>query len=1011
MKTFISIIVALFIITSSISAQTIDSTIHEIQTYWDDYYADLEQEMGTLEGTEYDKYQRWLWFWKSRVGEGGTLTEAYNAYNDFFYGTIQSFGSSNCNSSASWTSLGPSEMPTLDNYQGGIGVTNFMVFHPDYDGSTNETIFTISQGGLWKSNNDGGNWAKLETENINVEACSALGVGQQNADILYLGTGLHYSNIVSVFDDPYQSSLGIYKSTDGGVSWNYSGVTPTPWTFNSRRRISKIMVRPNSDDVVYSLVYYHSWAGGSHWEGDIYKTIDGGQNWSLMFHTNQGRLLDMEFHPTDPDTFYVSGQRLFRFIDTQANTATLTPDDITNNLGGYFEYNAAGTGHIANIQIAVTPANPDNVYAIAFGNCINSGNCQSLENTSRVGIQNLWISNNTGDGFTAINSDFPNVGYNTAVQGSFLLLCLDVSDVDEDIIYVGGVAATRSTDGGATFVSLSNFNDLHPDNRSMFVAPNDTNKIFTCNDACFYRSLNRGDTWEARCTGLDIGKSYGLGISNTPNQNDEDKSIAGFQDVTTNILDDNGWRQGGSVFGDGMLCFIDPNNDQIMYRSAQFGRISRSTNNGQTFTGISTGGNGGAWVTPYMLAPNNSNILYTGRRQLWRTDFGGTSQAIQISNFPNNRDISAIDISPADSNVIIVAKEINFADYSNIWGTSTLQVADVLFRTNDGGTNWIDITPSGQVGMGINAKITDILIHPERSNKIWITYSDYRDNTGTIKLVLVTDDGGTTWSNYSNGLFAIPVNSIAINPNRLEDEELYVGTDVGVFYKNRFMSSWDCFDDSLPIVPVTQLKVNPHLKVLRISTYGRGLWQTPLNCPTSVTEYTLPNSPIDHYIAKNITSTSDIGSTRNVGYRAQRSIELTSGFDTSLGAVFSAEIYSCDAFEAGIVDEQPDSKSTKNVPTVLPLQTRKAIETDFLIYPNITNDGIVKTKINIPQKSLVSLFVYNHNGILIRTITKKDALEKGISIKDVNVSNLPSGVYYFVLRTEKEQIARKFIKS
>ena len=505
MKTFIPIIFSLSFILFSfpIHAQTIDSTMYEIEIYWNDYFDSLKLETGTFDGTEYNKYQRWLWFWKSRTGEGGTLTEAYDAYNDYFFGTTQSFGSSNCNSSATWTSLGPSEMPVLDNYQGGIGVTNYMVFHPDYNGSTNQTIYTISQGGLWRSTDDGGNWVKIETDNINVEACSAIGIGQQNANTIYLGTGLHYSNIIAVFGSPYQSSLGIYKSTDGGNSWNYSGPEATPWTFNSRKRISKIMVLPGSDDIVYSLVYNHSWTGGSHWEGDIYKTVDGGQNWNLVFHTNQGRLLDMEFNPYNPDTFYVSGQRLFRFVDTPMNTSSLTPTDITANLGGYVEYNAPGVGHIANIQIAVTPANSNNLYIIAFGNCTSNNNCQSLENTSRVGIQNLWISNNMGGSFTAMNSDFPNNGYNNAIQGSFLLLTIDVSDVNENIIYVGGVAATRSDDGGQNFTSLSNGTEIHPDNRSMFCAPNDANKIFTCNDACFYRSLDRGDNWEVRCTGLD----------------------------------------------------------------------------------------------------------------------------------------------------------------------------------------------------------------------------------------------------------------------------------------------------------------------------------------------------------------------------------------------------------------------------------------------------------------------------------------------------------------------------
>jgi PKD repeat protein len=288
---------------------------------------------------------------------------------------------------------------------------------------------------------------------------------------------------------------------------------------------------------------------------------------------------------------------------------------------------------------------------------------------------------------------------------------------------------------------------------------------------------------------------YGFGQS-TSNAN---LLIEGWQDNGTNRY--NGFNWDAVIGGDGMLCFIDRTNNQNMWGSTQNGGLYRSVNGGNTFfNAVGSITETGGWVTPWLQDPVAPATIYAGFENVWKSTNGAVTWT-KISTFPITGTLNTIAISPANNQVIWTAKAGGF------------------FVTTNGGTSWTTITnvPSGT--------ITSIACSDTDPNKAWITYSGF-SNTNKV---LQTNDQGATWINISSSVPNIPVNYITyVNGS---NEALYIGTDLGVFYKDASMTVWQPFFSGLPNVIVTQLSIYYATGKIRASTYGRGIWESDLYVP------------------------------------------------------------------------------------------------------------------------------------------------------------------------------------
>lgn len=573
------------------------------------------------------------------------------------------------------------------------------------------------------------------------------------------------------------NSNTIYVATgDGNASDTYSigllrstdgGNTWTNlqnWTINQQRTISRVLINPSNPQIIMTF--------GSN---GIWRSTNGGTSWTQV---STASCKDAEFKPGDPNTVYAAGSSFRRSTDGGATWTTVSLP-------------LTGIGRIA---IAVTPANPNYVYLLAANN-------------SDSGFRGLMRSTDSGASFTT-RSTTPNIlgwdnGGDSGGQGWYDL-CIAASPTNAEEIFTGGVNIWRSTNGGTNWTLNSHWYGgfgkpyVHADIHYLTFGPGSGTTVWAGTDGGIFRTTNSGTNWSDLSSGLNIAQIYRLSVAQqaaSPNL-----TLTGWQDNGTNRLQGPNWSQ--RLGGDGMECIISHTDTSRMLGSLYYGEILRSTNGGGSFSAwVNSGGSGvnadGAWVTPYVMSATDHNRVFIGKNQVYRTNNAwGTTSWTQVGNITTGGNITALAVAPSNDNYIYAAK------------------GSALWVSTDGST-FVNRTPSG------GGSITYIAISNTDPNKAWITFSGF----GSTK-VMMTTNAGQSWTNYSTGLPAIPANCIVYQNN--SNDALYVGMDIGVYYRDASMSSWQAFNNGLPNTIVNELEIKYSSQRIRAATYGRGLWESDL---------------------------------------------------------------------------------------------------------------------------------------------------------------------------------------
>lgn len=706
-------------------------------------------------GQGYKLYKRWEWFVEPRVYPSGNREiiskgmAQYNAWRDSL--SLKK----NANSAGNWTYMGPTVLPpsstsTAGKNTGGMGRLNCVRFDP---GNTNIVWVGSAGGGLWKSS-DGGTTFTTTTDNLAVLGVSDIAIDPANSNIMYIATGDADAS------DNY--SIGVLKSIDGGLTWNATGLS-----FNTvqGRNISRLLINPGNPSIIIAA----SSVG-------IYRSTNAGTNWTLV---KSGAFKDAELKPGNPSTVYACGTTFQKSID-----GGVTFTQVTTGL--------PANSSVNRMAIAVTVADPTYVYLVG------SNNSSAFEG--------LYRSTDSGTGFTKLSST-PNIlgsstgGTSTGGQGWYDL-AITASPTNKDLVIVGGVNLWKSTNGGANWTNVSNWNTTattyaHADQHDLAFISGTI--CFAANDGGLFKSTNTGSSWTDMSAGLRIAQIYRLGLSAT----NANQVITGWQDNGSNLRSSTGWRY--VLGGDGMECVVDHTNGNIVYATLYYGEIYKSTNAGLSFTNqvVNSGGTGvdanGGWVTPYIMHPTNASTLIVGKAQLWRTTNGGTNWA-DVGGFTGTSQFVALAYAPSNPNYIYAARNNKF------------------YVTTDGGAVFADRT----AGLPITStSITYIAVSNTNPDKVWVSFSGY--STGRV---YYSSNAGQTWTNYSTGLPNIPVNCIVYQNG--SGDGVYAGTDVGAYYRDNTVTSWQSFSTGLPNVQVNELEIHYGSQKIRAATYGRGLWESSL---------------------------------------------------------------------------------------------------------------------------------------------------------------------------------------
>lgn len=749
--------------------------LSEIQEFANQYFSTIDI---TQKGSGFKQYKRFEAFWKDRLMPDGTFPSSSLVYNEMMNANNKT-KLSKVQSDENWKNLGPT---TSAGGYSGLARVNCVRRNPH----TGDLWAATPSGGIWKSSNNGNTWSNI-TDNEN--AITSLGFTSiafhpTNSNIIYLASGDG--------DGSNTYSLGVIKSTDGGNSWNATGLS---WNVAQYRTISKILIDPINPEIVYT-------AGSD----GVYKSTDEGANWTQIL---TGRYKDLEFKPFSSNTLYVCGTNLKKTTDAGANWTDLT--------------NGIPTSGITRIAIAVSKNSSDVLYVL-------------IGNSNGNNLKGVYLSTDSGDSFSQIASNSPNMlGYDKAggdTKGqAYYDLCIETDQDDWKKVIIGGVNLWRSTDSGTNWElssiwsgNLNNVTTVHADQHDLWY-DNTNNEIYVGNDGGVYKSTDFGENWIWIGSGIKGTQFYRFGIS----QLDSSIYIGGAQDNGTKVHKTNGtWRD--AIGGDGFEALVDNEDANIMYGSLYYGAFYKSTNSGISFKRINDLNNdnnyddineSGAWSTPFIQQTTNSNTIILGMNNVWLSrDKGDHFTKISNFNYGSNKLVS-LAIANSDSNVI-------YASFNTR-----------LYQTTDNGVTWNLKTRPG------NSSISYIFVDNENSDKIWATNSGYsKDNK-----VFESTDGGSTWTNLSKNLPNLPV--LTIVKQKDSKDKLWIGTDVGVYYIDDDMSDWVIYNTGLPNVIVNELEINYTDNQIYAATFGRGIWKVDI---PSALEVPIISTPINDSFGNSISN-------------------------------------------------------------------------------------------------------------------------------------------------------------
>lgn len=716
-------------------------TFWDVRKAFDTYWAGRtvsSEESENREGGGWNQYKRWEWFAGQRTFPSGNFPDPNILFNEYKTYSNQ-YASRMAASAANWSFIGPQVIPGNG---GGAGRVNCMAFDPF---NANVIWIGAACGGLWKSTDGGVTWTS-NTDLLPVLSISDIVIDPVNPQNMYIATGDKYG-IYWQYEVWGHYSAGILKSTDGGLTWNQSGLS---YAATGVTLIQRLVMDPNNPNTLFAATYQ-----------GIFETNDGGLTWT---NDLAGQFYDVEFRPGSSTTIYAGDSIGFqRSLD--GGTTWSYVSLVTSN---------------GRTSIAVTADNTSAVYAWSEGG-------------------DFYYSSNSGASFVTRTDP---VGI-SGPYGHYDMV-LEVSPLDENTIFTGGLDIAKSTDGGMTWTAVSDWagwpnpDYVHADNHAQQFAPGSNTTIYSCNDGGIFRSTDGGATWTDLSAGIDIKQYYRMGSSFlTPNL-----IYAGAQDNGTDKI--TGLATASMVNGaDGEECLVDYTDDNIVFVSSQGGYFLKSTDGGATFSGLSE--YGCDWTSPLIMDPTNHDVMYMGSSDVHKSLDNGNTWTNVTNGFFDGSCVYSLEVCPTSTNYIYAAT------FGNI------------YRSTNGGASWSTITGTLPVN---SAAISGITVSDSDPDAVWVTFSGFSPGNK----VYYSTDGGATWSNVSGTLPNLPANCIEYQNS--SNDILYLGTDIGVFYMDATMNDWQPYNTGLPNVIIDELEIHYPTSKLRAATFGRGLWESDLMVST-----------------------------------------------------------------------------------------------------------------------------------------------------------------------------------
>ncbi|SEP96944.1 WD40/YVTN/BNR-like repeat-containing protein [Flavobacterium urocaniciphilum] len=596
---------------------------------------------------------------------------------------------------------------------------------------------------------------------------------------------------------------GIYKSTDGGLNWTNMGLPKS-------ERISSIIVDPRDSNNVWVGVLGALW--GDSEERGIYNSKDGGKTWNkILYVDNKTGCSDLVIDPSNPNVMYASFWEFRRTawsFNSGGNASALFK---TTDGGKTWNkiHNGFPAGKLGRIAIAVTPSNPNILFSVI-----------ECEKDTQKG---LYKSEDAGKTWKHLNSDF------ALVVRPFYFSRITIDPKNPEIIYKGGLNGSISRDGGKTFRNLG---AMHSDIHDIIVDPIDTNRIYVATDGGMYRSWNNGSTLDI-VKNLPLSQYYHITLDNEEPYN----IYGGLQDngswygpsKSDGGIEARDWNSVG--YGDGFRVLKHPTK-KIIYSEMQgaenIWRYNLETKELKTIQPLQEKGVAKLrfnWNTPIVTGLHNPDRIYAGSQFVHVSDDMGASWKIISPDLTTNDKLKlnqensgglSKDNSGAENHCTLFTIAESPLSKDIIWAGADDGNVQI---TQDGGKTWKNVT-ANIIGLPKNTWCYHIEASNFAKGSAYAVFDGHTSNDQNTYVFKTTDFGATWTSIVTKDIdgFARCIQEDYVNENLL-----FLGTEKGLYITVDGGKNWSKFENNMPAVAVMHLDLHKKTNDLVMATHGRGV--------------------------------------------------------------------------------------------------------------------------------------------------------------------------------------------
>lgn len=695
-----------------------------------------------------------------------------------------------------------------------------------YAHNPNKYYVASASGGLWLTVNNATTWTPV-FDNESSITIGDIAVSQTDEKLVWVGTGEQNSSRSTY------AGTGVFKSIDGGQTWKNMGLTDS-------HHISRVVIDEKDNNVVYVAVLGHLYTDSE--ERGLYKTIDGGNTWErVLYMSPKTGFIDVALDPRDSRVVYAASwqreRKAWNFVESGEESSIFKSVDsgkTWKKIVKGFPQNK----YVGRIGLAVCPSNPEVIYAFldnqeprpkekpaGEGKGSSGEKKDANDNLFETDIKGaeVYRSNDSGETWFKTHDRYLD---NVVYTYGYYFGQVRVAPDNVEKVYVLGVPILKSIDGGKSFKDIANEDEwtgdtnVHADMQALWIDPQSPGRLILGNDGGVNISYDEGSTWQ-KITNLPLAQCYTINYDmQTPY-----RVYTGLQDNGVNMgyanfrfgSSENPWRM--ILGGDGAFVCPDLDDPDTVYAEFQFGYIFRlnlkdrgKAKRIQPRSPDEKSAYRFNWLSPFFISSHNNQVLYMGGNKVFKTV---------------NRGEYWEEISPDLTNQQHIDGDVPFATIVAL-AESPLQPG-LLYAGTDDGNVWIkknELTAWEKIDNGLPDKwVTRLVPSKYKKERVYITLTGYRDDDFAT-YVFASEDYGKTWTTVKANLPGEAVNVIREDP--VNENILYLGTDLGIYVTLDRGQSWYSLKNNLPTNAVYDLQVHPRENELVIATHGRGVFILPV---------------------------------------------------------------------------------------------------------------------------------------------------------------------------------------